>query len=235
MNLILLENEMVMEGGARALLHPAQVRHAREVLHVTLGSTLKIGLIDGPRGIGTVTMLHAEMIELSCSWEASIPSRPLCSLLLAMPRPKVMRRLWAQLAALGVDRIWVSAASRVERNYFASHAVEEETYRPLLLEGLQQAACTRLPVVEIIRHFPTALAHAVEHCPTRIMLHPYHPHQARPSAMENCCLAIGPEGGWTSDETALLMQSQFLPTSLGPRILRTDTACIAALTLCAMK
>ena len=57
-----------------------------------------------------------------------------------------MRRLWAQIAALGVGRIILTNAEKVERNYFDTHILAPETYRPLLIEGLQQARDTRLPV-----------------------------------------------------------------------------------------
>ena len=64
-----------------------------------------------------------------------------------------MRRLWAQLASLGVGRILLTNAERVERNYFDTHVLSADCYRPLLLEGLQQARDTRLPIVSIHRQF----------------------------------------------------------------------------------
>src|SRR5688500_19330680 len=88
---------------------------------------------------------------LHCAFEAAPAPRPPVDLLLALPRPKVMRRLWAQLAALGVGRILLTNAARVERNYFDTHVLTSDCYRPLLVEGLQQARDTRLPVVSIHR------------------------------------------------------------------------------------
>ena len=82
-----------------------------------------------------------------------LPAPPAVDLLLALPRPKVLRRLWAQFAALGVGRIVLTNAARVERHYFDTHVLEESTYRPLLIEGLQQAGDTRLPRVSIHRQF----------------------------------------------------------------------------------
>src|SRR6202043_2921377 len=88
-----------------------------------------------------------------CAFDATVPSRPRVDLLLALPRPKVMRRLWAQIAALGVGQIILTNAEKVERNYFDTHILSPETYRPLLIEGLQQSRDTRLPVVSIHRQF----------------------------------------------------------------------------------
>src|SRR5205823_10500285 len=92
-------------------------------------------------------------VEPHCAFDATVPPRPPIDLLLALPRPKVMRRLWAQLAALGVGQIMLTNAERVERNYFDTHVLKPECYRPLLVEGLQQARDTRLPNVSIHRQF----------------------------------------------------------------------------------
>ena len=92
-------------------------------------------------------------VTLRCALEGDTPPRPAIDLLLALPRPKVMRRLWAQIAALGVGQIILTNAEKVERNYFDTHILTPETYRPLLIEGLQQARDTRLPVVSIHRQF----------------------------------------------------------------------------------
>ena len=89
----------------------------------------------------------------TASLEPDTPPRPAIDLLLAAPRPKVMRRLWAQIAALGVGQIILTNAEKVERNYFDTHMLAPDTYRPLLIEGLQQARDTRLPSVSIHRRF----------------------------------------------------------------------------------
>jgi 16S rRNA U1498 N3-methylase RsmE len=100
-----------------------------------------------------VTLIADGAVVLACAFDTATPPRPPIDLLLALPRPKVMRRLWAQLAALGVGQIILTNAERVERNYFDTHVLTPECYRPLLVEGLQQARDTRLPVVSIHRQF----------------------------------------------------------------------------------
>ena len=54
---------------------------------------------------------------------------------------------------------------------------------------------------------------------------------AREHAGDRVLLAVGPEGGWNAFETSLLSARGFTPVSMGPRTLRTDTACIALLAL----
>jgi RsmE family RNA methyltransferase len=197
-------------------------------------------MLDGPRGMGRV--LHVEdPVELECTFEPEPPRIPDVDLLLALPRPKVMRRLWAQLAALGVSRIVLTNAARVERNYFDTHVLDPETYRPLLVEGLQQAQDTHLPRVSIHRRFRPLVEDeldALSNADLRLVAHPATGATpiagAWPRDAARVLLAVGPEGGWDEFELRLLNDRGFRPVSLGARTLRTDTACIAVLAaLCA--
>ena len=113
------------------------------------GQHVRIGLVDGPFGTGTVTAVEPSLVSMRCDFETATPSRPRLDLLLALPRPKVLRRLWSQLAALGVGQVILTNAARVERDYFGAHVVDPAVFTPLLIEGLQQARDTRLPVVSI--------------------------------------------------------------------------------------
>jgi RsmE family RNA methyltransferase len=171
-------------------------------------------------------------------FEAEAPARPRVDLLLALPRPKVMRRLWAQLAALGVGRIILTNAERVERPYFDTHVLEESCYRPLLIEGLQQARDTRLPLVSIHRQFKVLVEDHLDGLSGDGLRLVADPHAATPVASaiggdrdRRVLIAIGPEGGWNAFELALLQAHGFRSVGLGPRTLRVDTACTALLSI----
>jgi RsmE family RNA methyltransferase len=155
-----------------------------------------------------------------------------------VPRPKVLRRLWAQLAALGVGRLILTNAARVERNYFDSHVLDEQIYRPLLIEGLQQARDTRVPIVSVHRQFRKLVEDELDTlCPQHVRLvadpgDAESPRDAARAAMDSrVLLAIGPEGGWNAFELELLRARGFERVSIGSRTLRTDTACVALLSL----
>ena len=152
MNLILCEASEVDADGLISLAG-ARAAHIRGVLRAKPGDTVRIGIVDGPRGRGEVVALDDSRVVLRCELDTAVAPAPAVDLLLAVPRPKVLRRLWAQLAALGVGRIILTNAARVERQYFDTHVLEESTWRPLLIEGLQQAGDTRLPRVSIHRQF----------------------------------------------------------------------------------
>jgi RsmE family RNA methyltransferase len=151
MNLILFEPSELSPDG-RVTIGGERARHLLRVLHVKPADTVRVGIIDAAIGIGTVADVDAGTVTLQCVFGAP-PPRPCIDLLLALPRPKVMRRLWAQLAALGVGRIILTNAARVERHYFDTHVLSPACYRPLLIEGLQQARDTCVPSVSIHRQF----------------------------------------------------------------------------------
>lgn len=237
MNWLLLEPSDVPPDGS-VVLRGDQARHAREVLHAAPGQRLRLGIVDGPLGHGEVLGTDPDgSIRLRAEWEATPPPRPCIDLLLAMPRPKVMRRLWPVLASLGVGRIFIANAWKVERGYFDTPALEPATIRAGLLEGLRQAGDTLLPEVTIHRRLRPLVEDVLPTLPaysSRWIAHPDASASTSPSALPSSVrtlLAIGPEGGWIPDEVALFRRHGFAPLSLGTRILRTDTACAVLLGL----
>jgi RsmE family RNA methyltransferase len=237
MNLILLEPDEIGARGA-VVLGGARAAHLLNVLRVEPGHDVRVGVVDGPCGTARVESISEGVITLRCALERDIPARPGVDLLLAVPRPKVMRRLWAQIASLGVGQIILTNAEKVERNYFDTHILTPGTYRPLLIEGLQQARDTRLPVVTIHRQFRILIEDDLDRlCGTGLRV------VADPSAAtpltevvrtrrdRRILLAIGPEGGWNAFELGLLDAHGFRSAGMGPRTLRTDTACVALLAI----
>src|SRR6187200_2808647 len=114
MNLVLLDDSDLV-GANQATLSDARAAHLLNVLKVVPGQTVRVGRLDGPLGVGTVEDAGDGRVTMLCIFEAAAPAKPPVDLLLAVPRPKVMRRLWAQLAALGVGQIILTNAERVER------------------------------------------------------------------------------------------------------------------------
>ncbi len=235
MNLVLLEpGELSGDGAVR--LTDARAVHVRTVLRAVTGQAVRLGLVDGPFGVGTVTAVTADSVELRCVLEREPPPRPPVDVLLAVPRPKVLRRLWAQLAALGVGRIVLTNAGKVERNYFDTHLLEPAGFRPLLVEGLQQARDTRLPLVSVHRRFRALVEDELDGlCPDTLRLVAHPEATSRIGAADRddrrVLLAVGPEGGWNAFELRLLESRGFTAVGMGPRVLRSDTACVALLAL----
>jgi len=235
-NLILLEPDEAAPAAVALTDHRA--RHLIDVLAVTPGQTVRLGIVDGPLGTGTVVGVGDRRVDLQCVFDAAAPAPPPIDLLLALPRPKVMRRLWAQLAALGVRHVVLANAERVERNYFDTHVLQPDVYRPLLVEGLQQARDTRLPIVSIHRRFRVLIEDhldAIAGDALRVMADPGATARVdetiRRHAAARVLVAVGPEGGWNDFERRLLTAHDFHAVGMGARTLRTDTACVALLAL----
>ena len=234
MNLILLRDDELDETGT-VVLTDRRAWHAIDVLKVTEGDDVRVGRLNGPLGRGVVTARTADRVALQCQFSTSPPPRPRIDLVLALPRPKVLKRLWAQLAALGVRHIALTNAERVERHYFDTHVLSPATYVPLLLEGLEQVQDTWVPGVSIHKRFRVLvedeLSTLVAPDAIRFVAHAgpgWAPPRVAPGT-DHAVLAIGPEGGWNAFELELLAQHAFERLSLGERTLRTDTACIALL------
>ena len=238
MNLILLHPDE-LDADGRCVLADGRAQHIRTVLKAEAGKTLRIGLLNGPLGTGLVKQVDRHAVVMECTFEADVPPKPRIDLLLAMPRPKVMKRLWPQLAALGVGRIVLLRADKVERCYFDSHVLNPEFYTKLLIEGLQQSRCTHLPEVmvrprfkpfmedEFDAFFSDHLKLLADPAGEKRLAHFFQTGQGFGRIM----LAIGPEGGWTPYELSHLEDHGFRLFGMGRRILRTDTATVAMLSV----
>jgi RsmE family RNA methyltransferase len=236
-NLLLFEPDEVRPDGTVTLTGP-RARHLLSVLNVEPAQSVRVGLLDGPLGTAAVLSTSAGEVTLGCAFDPSAPPPSPIDLLLALPRPKVLRRLWSQLAALGVGRIMLTNAARVERNYFDTHVLSAPVFRPLLVEGLQQAKDTRLPVVSVHRQFRILVEDDLDGLVQpglRLVAHPGRHEsllavvgQGKPGRV---LIAIGPEGGWNAFELGLLESRGFITVAMGRRTLRTDTACVALLAL----
>jgi len=229
----MLFNDGEVDSDGTLLVEGRRAVHIGRVLKLGCGDTLRVGLINGSTGTAEITRIENGTVELRCSLDGGIPRPPEIDLLLALPRPKVMKRLWAPLASMGVGRIVLTNAAKVERNYFDTHWLEPAGYEPLIREGLEQSGDTRMPQVGIRRRLKPFLEDELarefpgEH---RFLFHPRDAVSLSEStigAAPRALIAVGPEGGWTDFEIDMFGAHGFQCVSMGWRTLRSDTACIA--------
>ena len=229
MNRILFESSEIVDGVATC--SDARAEHILAVLHGEVGQTLKTGELDGRIGTGEIVSIEGRTVAVKVSHtEESL--RPWCDLVLAPPRPRVMKRLLPQLASLGVGTIVLVGAKKVEKDFWGATLLKEENYRPLLVDGLMQAGTSVVPRMETRRNFRRFVGDELDSLfPTanRVVGHPGGAPNAPAQKPGRLLLAVGPEGGWTDDEVSLLESHGFSRYSLGSRILRTDTALVALL------
>jgi RsmE family RNA methyltransferase len=225
MNLLLLRpGELSGDGTAR--LTGRRLLHARAVLRLTRGDMLRVGVLEGPTGVAEVLHLDEQELVLRPMLTEPPPPRAGIDLLLAVPRPKALRKVLPAAAALGVGRIALVNAARVEKSYFDSRVLAPEAIRELLILGLEQARDTRLPEVLVRERFRPFVEDELDSLwpsAARLVAHPaaeaVAPPRARPAV-----IAIGPEGGWVPFEIELLRAHRFSAFTLGPRTLRVEVA-----------
>lgn len=239
MNLVLLEaGELDREG--RVVLVGTRAGHLLQVLRVAPGARVRVGVIDGAIGSGEVEAIEGGRVTLRIAL-GETPPRPRIDLVLALPRPKVLGRLYAPLAQLGIGRLVLTNAARVERFYFDAHQLEPAYRRAQLLEGLAQARDTHLPIVSVHRSLRALVEDeldAMELGSRRLLADPGASPRVREAcagmrAEERLTIAIGPEGGWNDFEREILRARGFAAIGMGARTLRSDVATIALLALAA--
>lgn len=230
MNLILLFPEDFVDE-ERVVLTGRRLEHVRNVHRASLGRELVVGVTGGRIGCGTILRLDAGELEMLVTLDRDPPAPLPLTLVLALPRPKVLNRILAGVASLGVKRIVLVNAWRVEKSYWKSPRVTEENFREQSILGLEQARDTVLPAIEMhrfFRKFAEEELPAMARDTLALAAHPGASGECPRAVQQAVTLAIGPEGGFVAAEVESLERAGFELVSIGERILRVETA-VAAL------
>lgn len=226
MNLLLLE-EADFIAADRVVLHDRRLTHMQEVHRVAVGDSLRVGRIDGLMGNAQVLRLEAGEAELQVTLEQAPPAKLPLTLVLALPRPKMLRRVFQTVATMGVPRLVLVNSYRVEKSFWQTPFLEPEAIREQLILGLEQARDTVLPEVVIEKRFKPFVEDRLPALCADTLGLVGHPGQYPPCPRDvdrPVTLAIGPEGGWIPYEIDLLGKAGLQPVQLGERILRVETA-----------
>lgn len=211
-----------------------RARHLLTVLRRQPGDTFDAGVINGPRGKGTLVSVETERVLLTFAWAEPPPSPPPLTLIIGLPRPQTARDILREATTLGVAAMHFVRTERGEASYAESTLWHSGTWEECVINGAAQAFCTRLPEVTHGRPLPDAIA-ARPAGEIRLALDNYESpaalSQVTLPARRPVVLAFGAERGWSPAERTFLRQSGFTFVHLGERVLRTETACLAAITL----
>jgi RsmE family RNA methyltransferase len=231
LNLLLLEDADFIAAN-RARLEGRRLKHLHEVHRAEAGDSLRVGRLGGSMGQGHLLRLDADMAELEVTLDQPPPAKLPLTLLLALPRPKMLRRVLQTVAAMGVPRLVLLNSYRVEKSFWQTPFLEPEAIREQLILGLEQARDTQLPDVLIEKRFKPFVEDRLPALAADTLGLVGHPGDfpACPRAVERpVTLAIGPEGGWIPYEVEKLQAAGLQPVQLGERILRVETAVTALL------
>ena len=212
----------------RAFLTDRRAQHIRSVLKSQIGDSIRFGLLNGPLGLASLAEDNESGLYLHLEYtdEKPTPHIP-CTLVLALPRPKVARRLIETICTLGVEQLHLINSYKVDKSYWQSRYLDEGKLQQQLLLGLEQSGSTHLP--KIFQHqrfrpfvedtFPELIGGK-----TALLAHPYSEDECPADIESPSVLVVGPEGGFTEFEVKLLEAQGAMPVSLGKRILRVETA-----------
>jgi len=231
MNLLLLE-EADFIAADRVVLRDRRLTHMQEVHRSEVGDSLRVGRINGLMGSAELLRLEAGEAELRVTLDQSPPAKLPLTLVLALPRPKMLRRVFQTVATMGVSKVILVNSYRVEKSFWQTPFLEPEAIRENLILGLEQARDTVLPEVIIEKRFKPFVEDglpAISEGTLGLVGHPGNYPPCPRALSEPVTLAIGPEGGWIPYEIDLLGKSGLQPVQLGERILRVETAVTALL------
>jgi 16S rRNA (uracil1498-N3)-methyltransferase len=225
-NLILLFDDDFISG-SRVRLTGRRLAHVSDVHRAAAGESLTVGIANGRIGRGTITNLSDDALEMDVALDRDPPSPLPLTVILALPRPKVLNRVIAAAASLGIKRIVLINAWRVEKSYWSSPRLTPENLWTKSILGLEQARDTVLPSIELRRLFRRFVEDELPSIAlgTRALVaHPHALEECPRNLREPVTLVIGPEGGFIEAEIASLERIGFTPVSIGERILRVETA-----------
>ncbi|PTV57065.1 16S rRNA (uracil(1498)-N(3))-methyltransferase [Acinetobacter seifertii] len=203
-----------------------QLQHLREHLDITVGQNLKVGIRNGARYVTEIVSIDEQEVCIRPIREEAVPAKLPVHLIVALPRPKVLRRLIMDSVTLGVEKISLIHSYRVDKSYWQTPFLQQiDNYVTL---GLEQAGDTIVPEIQMYKRFKPfvedVLSTLISETSPAYVAHPY-ADESMPNGIDHACsIVVGPEGGFIPYEVDLLTKNGCQAVSLGNRILRTETS-----------
>lgn len=226
MNLILLTAEDWLDS-SRICLRDHRADHIRQVLRSSVGDVLKLGRVGGLKGVGVIERIDGDVIQLQVELQTPPPPRHRFDLVLALPRPKMLRRILRAVAEFGVEHLHLINTARVEKSYWQSPLLRADKIEAALYAGMERSMDTICPQVHLHQRFrPFVEDHLSELCASRPcwLTDPTGSMPLSAVSDQPAVVMIGPEGGFVPFELALAESVLATRVHLGQRILSVDTA-----------
>lgn len=206
--------------------------HLRKVLRVEPGVAVKVGILNGMLGRGEVLEVEKDNIRLRVDLTDNPPAVLPLTLVCALQRPQTMKKVLQALVAYGCKKIYFIGSRKVEKSYWDSPLLEDESLRKQIILGLEQGCDTVMPEIHFRRRFKAFIEDelaAVKGDSLGLTAHPSGKEPCPAQVKGAVTLCIGPEGGFTDYEIELLGRHGCPAVHLGTRPLRTEFAVCALL------
>jgi len=204
-----------------------RAEHISVIQDAKPGTRLQVGLLNGQKGLGEITSINSSRVKMEVSLTTAPPSPLPLTVLLALPRPKMLRRIICTLTTLGVKKIILINSYRVEKSFWQSPSLNQENINHFIHLGLEQAKDTISPTIELHQRFKPFVEDMLPELARntlQLIAHPSAKNACPNNLAKAVTLAVGPEGGFIDYEIGKFEESGFDPIHLGPRILTVETA-----------
>ena len=209
-----------------------QFHHIKNVLKANIGDTVFSGEINGKMGRLEITSLTDSKAVLAGELNQEPPKPLPVKLLLAVSRPKMLKRILRSVSMLGVKEIYLMNSYKVEKSFWKSDLFENNKYQNYLREGLSQCKDTVMPNVYLKKLFKPFVEDELPDIiqgTQGIVAHPGDFPKFPQGINKPLTLAIGPEGGFTDYEVMKLNEVGLATHVIGQRILRMEDAVVSIL------
>lgn len=233
MNIVLFESDELTGQLSRK---DFRAKHILKILRLKEGEIFRCGIVNGPQYSATLTEISTDSIRFSTQkLDISDHLYPI-TLCLGIPRPNSIRRIMRDSASFGIQHIHLVHTELGEKSYLKSHLLDLKELRSYLKEGASQAYSTQLPEVSISASLSS---YWEQYAQGNILRYLFDIGHELPLATDIIAkeknkpmvVAVGSERGWTPRERAQFADHGFQSLKLGARVLRTDTAIPAILSL----
>lgn len=225
MNLLLLQSSQI--NGNQAEVTGRQLEHLRKIHQLDEGSSVRVGEMNGLMGTGIVKSINQDLAVLAIELDTPPPPPLPLTLIMAMPRPKMLRRCLQSVSSMGIKDIYLINSKRVEKSFWQTPFLDKQAIENELILGLEQAQDTIMPNVyqkKLFKPFVEDELGELISGTTALVGHPKGIEPCPINIQQSTTLVVGPEGGFIPYEIEKLAEAGVKAVTLGPRILRVETA-----------
>ena len=228
MNLILLTQQDFISNTQVRLLG-RRLEHLQKVHRANIGDIFTTGLLNNNIGSAELASINSTeaILEIKIPFAKKPPAALPLTLIIALPRPKMIKRILQTCATMGVKKIIFIHSYRVEKSYWQTPLLEEKNIEEQLILGLEQAKDTVMPEVILAKRFKPFVEDelaTISENTHKLLAHPKTQTPCPVDINQATTLIVGPEGGFIPYEVEKLLEQGFESVHLGERILRTETA-----------
>lgn len=230
MNILLFEHrERLQDNPDFIRIDGERFEHITQVQKFVVGDSLVVGEINGDVGEGEIVEISEDACLIEIHLTDTPPAHPEATVIMALPRPKMLKRILVDLSMVGIKHIVIMNSFGVQKSYWNSPLLTEESLRNYCLRGLEQSRDTLLPTITLEKRFKPFIEDRFE---TLCQGSQGHVILAQPDAEKICpqpinapfTLIIGPESGFIPYEVDLMSNHGATAYTVGHRHLRVETA-----------